>query len=181
MPAVIYGPETEAVSVTVPTYDFSEIIRKNGTSGIFVKLVVENDSKPSRTVMLKDVQMDTFRLNYLHADFQEVNLDKTVTMTIPVETKGESKGEKNGGMVQVIRRELEVICRPADAPESILIDIADLEVGDSVHVADIQLGDNIEIPHEVNFTVITVVPPTASGKGDVTEEDEETDSADDGN
>jgi len=178
LPAVIYGPETEAVAVSVPTYDLSEIVRKNGTSGIFIKLVVADDSKSSRTVMLKDVQMDTFRLNYLHADFQEVNLDKTVTMTIPVETRGESLGEKNGGMVQLIRRELDVICRPADAPESILIDISALEVGDSVHVEDINMGDNVEIPHEVNFTVITVVPPTASDK-EVSEEDEDMDEAGD--
>jgi large subunit ribosomal protein L25 len=120
--------------------------------------------------------MDTFRLNYLHADFQEVNLDKTVTMTIPVETKGESLGEKNGGMVQLIRRELDVVCRPADAPESILIDITALEVGDSIHVEDIDMGDTVELLHEVNFTVITVVPPTAS-ETEVSEEDEDMDEA----
>ncbi|SMC36515.1 LSU ribosomal protein L25P [Desulfocicer vacuolatum DSM 3385] len=174
LPAVIYGPETEPVPVAVPTYAFSEIIRKNGTTGIFMKLVVDGDSKASRTVMLKDVQMDTFRLNYLHADFQEINLDNTVTVTIPVETNGESKGEKEGGMVQVIRRELDVICRPADAPESIVIDIADLEIGDSVHVESIDLGADVEIPHEVNFTVLTVVPPSAAEQ-ETTEDDDELD------
>ena len=174
LPAIIYGPETETVSVTVPTYELSEIIRKHGTSGVFMKLAVESDSKPSRTVMLKEVQMDTFRLNYLHVDFQEVNLDKAVTMAIPVEIQGESKGEKTGGMVQLIRRELDVVCRPTDAPDSILIDISDLDIGDSIHVADIQLGENIEVPHEVNFTVITVVPPTSAGRDEeVTEEDED--------
>jgi large subunit ribosomal protein L25 len=174
LPAVIYGPETESVAISVPTYELSEIIRKNGTSGIFMKIVVEDDIKQSRTVMLKDVQMDTFRVNYLHVDFQEVNLDKTVTVTIPVETQGESKGEKEGGMVQVIRRELDVVCRPADAPESIVIDITDLDIGDSLHVESIDLGADVEIPHEVNFTVLTVVPPTASEKEE-TEDDEDMD------
>ena len=174
LPAVIYGPETEPVPVSVPTYAFSEIIRKNGTSGIFMKLVVEGDSKDSRTVMLKDFQMDTFRLNYLHADFQEINLDNTITVTIPVETRGESKGEKEGGMVQVIRRELDVICRPADTPDSIVIDISELEIGDSVHVESIDLGPDVEIPHEVNFTVLTVVPPTAAEE-EATEDDEDLD------
>ena len=174
LPAIIYGPETEAVSVSVPTYAFSEIIRKNGTTGIFMKLVVDGDAKASRTVMLKEVQMDTFRLNYLHVDFQEINLDNTVTVTIPVETRGESKGEQEGGMVQVIRRELDVICRPADTPESIVIDISDLDIGDSVHVESIDLGADVEIPHEVNFTVLTVVPPTASEQ-EATEDDEDLD------
>jgi len=174
LPTVIYGPEMEPVPVAVPTYAFSEIIRKNGTSGIFIKLVVEGDSKSSRTVMLKDFQMDTFRLNYLHADFQEINLDKTVTVPIPVETTGESKGEKEGGMIQVIRRELDVICRPADAPDSIVIDITDLDIGDSIHVESIDLGADVEIPHEVNFTVLTVVPPTAAEQ-EATEDDEDLD------
>lgn len=174
LPAVIYGPETEPVPVSVPTYAFSEIIRKNGTTGIFMKLVVEGDTKASRTVMLKDLQMDTFRLNYLHADFQEINLDNTVTVTIPVETSGESKGEQEGGMVQVIRRELDVICRPADAPDSIVIDITDLDIGDSVHVESIDLGADVEIPHEVNFTILTLVPPTASEQ-EATEDDEDLD------
>lgn len=174
LPAVIYGPEMEPVPVSVPTYAFSEIIRKNGTTGIFIKLVVEGDDKASRTVMLKDLQMDTFRLNYLHADFQEISLDNTVTVSIPVETTGESKGEQEGGMVQVIRRELDVICRPADAPDSIVIDITDLDIGDSVHVESIDLGADVEIPHEVNFTVLTVVPPTASEQ-EATEDDEDLD------
>ncbi len=174
LPAVIYGPETEPVSVAVPTYAFSEIIRKNGTTGIFMKLVVEGDDRPSRTVMLKDLQMDTFRLNYLHADFQEINLDNTITVSIPVETRGESKGEQEGGMVQVIRRELDVICRPADTPDSIVIDISELEIGDSVHVESIDLGADVEIPHEVNFTVLTVVPPTAAEQ-EATEDDEDLD------
>jgi len=178
---VIYGPETEPVPVSVPTYAFSEIIRKNGSSGIFIKLVVEGDAKTSRTVMLKEVQMDTFRLNYLHADFQEINLDETVSVTIPVETSGESKGEKEGGMVQFIRRELDVICRPADVPDAIVIDITNLEIGDSVHVESIDLGADVEIPHEVNFTILTLVPPTS--EEEEAEEDEgldiDVDAADD--
>ena len=172
VPAIIYGGDTAPVPFSVPTYDLSEIIRKNGTSGIFLKLVVEGDTKPSRTVMLKEIQMDTFRLNYLHADFQEINLDENVTVTVPVETRGESKGEKEGGMVQLIRRELDVICRPADAPDCIYIDVDDLEIGDSLHVEAIDLGGDIEIPHEVNFTVLTVVPP-AGGVGGEEEEEEE--------
>ena len=57
-------------------------------------------------------------------------------------------------------------------PESIVLDISALDIGDSIHVEDIDLGDAVEIPHEVNFTVITIVPPTADSS-EVSEEDED--------
>jgi large subunit ribosomal protein L25 len=62
-----------------------------------------------------------------------------------------------GGMLQIIRRELEVLCLPDDIPEAIEIDITELDMGESVHVEDIPLEGDVEIPHEVNFTVLTIL------------------------
>ncbi|SLM29036.1 50S ribosomal protein L25 [Desulfamplus magnetovallimortis] len=176
VPAVLYGSKIEPQSIAVNTYEFSELIRKNGSSGLFINLNIAGDTKPSRTVLLKEVQMDTFRLNYLHADFQEIDMDEKVSVMVPVEPVGASPGVKAGGLLQVIRRELELWCRPADTPESVSVDVSSLNVGDAVHVEDIDLGSDIEIPHEVNFTVITVVPPVTSGSDsdeEVEEEEEE--------
>ncbi len=173
LPAVIYGAKTESFLVSVGTYDFSEIIRKNGSSGLFINLQISGDTKAARTVLLKELQMDTFKLKYLHADFQEIDMDTKISVLVPVETTGSSPGVEAGGLLQVIRRELELFCRPADTPDSVLIDVAALEVGDSIHVEDIVLGDDIDIPHEVDFTVITVVPPVAS-KDDSDEEVDDT-------
>ena len=173
LPAVIYGAKTESFLVSVGTYDFSEIIRKNGSSGLFINLQISGDTKAARTVLLKELQMDTFKLKYLHADFQEIDMDTKISVMVPVETTGSSPGVEAGGLLQVIRRELELFCRPADTPDSVLIDVAALEVGDSIHVEDIVLGDDIDIPHEVDFTVITVVPPVAS-KDDSDEEVDDT-------
>ena len=114
--------------------------------------------------------MDTFGLDYLHIDLHEIDMDTKVSVSIPVEIIGESAGVKEGGLLQIIRRELDVVCKPADTPSSIQIDITDLEVGDSVHIEDIDLGENIEIPHEVNFTVVTIGTPTVEEE-EVEEED----------
>ncbi len=173
LPAVIYGAKTESFLVSVGTYDFSEIIRKNGSSGLFINLQISGDTKDARTVLLKELQMDTFKLKYLHADFQEVDMDTKISVMVPVETTGNSPGVESGGLLQVIRRELELFCRPADTPDSVLIDVAALEIGDSIHVEDIVLGDDVDIPHEVDFTIITVVPPVAS-KDDSDEEVDDT-------
>lgn len=172
VPGVIYGPAMEPVALSVSTYELSEMIRKNGTSGVFLKLELDGDDKPSRTAMLKDIQMDTFRLDYLHVDFQEINLDEKITVTVPLETRGESLGEKEGGMVQVIRRELDIICRPADVPDAVYIDIDDLNIGDSLHISSVDLGEDVEIPYDVDFTIITVVPPSAEVEEEEDEDEE---------
>ncbi|MCK5836404.1 MAG: 50S ribosomal protein L25 [Desulfobacula sp.] len=173
IPAIIYGEQKEAEMLSIGTIEFDRIIRKNGSMGLFFDLKVEGDSGKEKIVMLKDMQMDTFGLNYLHIDLHEVGMDTKVTVSVQVEAVGASKGVKAGGFLQVIRRELDVVCKPADTPDTIQIDISDLDVGDAVHVEEIDLGENIEIPHEVNFTVITIVAPTVDEEETEEEEEEE--------
>jgi large subunit ribosomal protein L25 len=170
IPAIVYGKEKEPVMLSLHMSDFDKIIRKNGSSGLFFNLDIDGDK--NKVVMLKDMQMDTFELEYLHVDFHEIDMDTKVSMTVPVETTGESKGVKEGGMLQIIRRDLDILCKPTDKPETIVLDISELNIGDAIHVEDIDLGDSVEIPHEVNFTVITIVPPTTDDS-EVTEEEED--------
>ena len=172
IPAIVYGAKTDPEMLSINTIDFIKIIRKHGSMGLFFNLIIDGDSGKRKSVMLKDMQMDTFSLSYQHIDFHEVDMDATVTISVSVETIGESLGVKEGGLLQIIRRELDVVCKPTDAPDTIRIDITDLDVGDAIHVEDIDLGDAVEIPHEVNFTVITIVPPTAD-TDEVSEEDED--------
>ncbi|MFH1153394.1 MAG: 50S ribosomal protein L25 [Pseudomonadota bacterium] len=173
MPAILYGKKTEPVQLSLFTPELNKVIIKHGMSGLFINLKIAGDDRPFRTVMLKEVQMDAFNRIYLHADFQEIDMDEKITITVPVEAVGLAKGAKAGGLLQIIRRELDIVCRPADMPETIAIDVSELEIGDAIHVNDIHLGDAISIPHEVNFTVITVVPPTTGSEKTRDEEDVE--------
>ncbi len=171
IPAVVYGANTESAPLAIETSAFDKIIRDHGTTGLFFNLKIDGGSDEQRIVMLKDLQMDTFGLNYLHIDLFEIGMDTKVMVTIPVEAVGKSIGVKEGGLLQIIRRELDVYCKPGDTPESIQVDITDLDIGDVVHVEDIDLGDAIEIPHEVNFTVITIVAPTSEEEESEEEDD----------
>jgi len=90
-----------------------------------------------------------------------VNMTRKLTVTVPVVIIGISKGVEDGGVLQIIRRELEVNCLPTEIPEQITIDITDLEVGDSIHVDEIKLDGDLEIPFDTNFTILTVVAPKA--------------------
>ena len=169
IPGIVYGPKSEPVMLSLDAIEFDKIIRENGSTGLFFNLQIEGGK--SKTVMLKEMQMDTFSLNYLHIDLHEIDMDTKVTISIPVEVVGKSKGVEEGGVVQIIRRELDVVCKPADAPESIQIDISDLGIGDSIHVEEIDLGDNVEISFDIDFTVIAIGAPTEEEEG--IEEDED--------
>ncbi|MCK5836053.1 MAG: 50S ribosomal protein L25 [Desulfobacula sp.] len=173
IPAIVYGVKKDPMMLSLDTIGFDRIIRKNGSSGLFFNLNIEGGKK--KAVMLKDIQMDAFQLEYLHVDLHEIDMDTEVSVMVPVETTGESKGVKEGGMLQLIRRELEVLCKPVNTPDSISLDISDLDVGDAIHVEEIDLGDDVEIPHDQNFTVLTIVPPTAEEASDIEEEEEEDD------
>ena len=115
--------------------------------------------------------MDVFGRDYRHIDFHEIDMEAKVTVTVPVEIVGEARGVKEGGMLQIIRREVDVLCKPEDTPEAINVDVTELEIGDSLHVESLDLDDAIEIPHELDFTIVTVVPPASAGSED--EEGEE--------
>ena len=167
VPGIVYGPKMDPLMLSVDMPDLDKIVRENGYSGVFIKLSVEGDSKRARTVMLREVQTDTFAIDYFHVDFQEIDMDTELTVTVPVDTVGECKGvTEEGGFLQVIRREIDVICKPSDTPEVVEIDISGLVIGDSIHVDELDLGENVQIPFETNFTILTVVPPE-------TEEEEE--------
>ncbi len=168
VPGIMYGPKTEPVMLSLSANDLINMVRKHGSTGLFINLDLKEGP---RTVMLKDYQMDTFNLNCLHVDFQEIDLNKKIVVSVPIETKGESEAIKMGGVLQVIRREIDVLCRPVNVPDSIVIDISSLEIGDSVHVEDLSVDDEIELPHEVNFTILNIAHPTASEE---VEEEEET-------
>lgn len=172
IPAIIYGPKTDPLMISVKRPGFEKIIRDQGSSGMFLNLAVDGDNAKPRTVVLKEMQMDPFRLNYLHLDFHEIDMDMDISIMVPVETVGKSPGEEAGGVLQIIRRELEVLCKPTDVPDAIRIDISRLDVGDVVHVEDVAVGENVTIPHEVNFTVLLIAAPSKSGEVEADEEEE---------
>ena len=171
IPAIVYGVGTEPAKISLETAEFDRIIRENGTTGLFLNLKIDSGEK--KAVMLKELQMDPMGLQYFHVDLYQVDMDEKVSVSIPVDTTGTSEGVKEGGLLQIIRRELQILCKPADTPDSIVLDISGMNIGDAIHVEDIDLGDAIEIPHDVNFTVITIVPPTTEEDEAETEEEDE--------
>lgn len=159
IPAVLYGADIESIPLSLNLYDVEQLFKKVNYAQALLNLVVENDQPFEKTVMVKEIQSEPLTQNFLHIDFYEVNMNRKLTVTVPVVTEGTPKGVETGGILQIIRRELDVNCLPSAIPEQITIDVSDLDVGDSVHVDEIKLEGDVEIPFDVNFTILTIVTP----------------------
>lgn len=172
MPAVLYGPKTETILLSVDIKEFETIIKKSSVGQALLNLVIKNGKEITKPVMIKELQTHPVSRNFLHVDFYEIDMQRKIRAMVPVTTTGISAGVELGGLFQIVRREIEVLCLPNDIPETFEIDITDLNIGDSVHVEDIPLGDNVEILSDVNFTVVTILVPKVVEE-EVEEEEEE--------
>lgn len=176
VPAVLYGPKTESVLLSVNKSDLDLVLKKGRSSQIILNLVIQNNGETyTRPAMIKELQVHPVSRRYLHIDFYEIDMDRKITVGVRVVTTGKSVGVERGGILQIIRRELEVECLPFEVPESIVIDITDLDMGDSVHVEDISLDGDVEFLGESNLTVVTILTPKLEEEPEAEEEAEEED------
>jgi large subunit ribosomal protein L25 len=169
VPAVLYGPASETTPLSVDAHEFENLIKQRNINQILFNLNIENGQN-AKAIMIKELQTHPVSQDVLHIDFYKVNMKRKIRVNVPVVTTGKSAGVEMGGVLQIVRRELEVLCLPIDIPEAITIDISNLNMGDSVHVNDIPLDEDVEIPADVNFTILTVVSPKVDK---VLEEEEE--------
>lgn len=161
-PAIVYGKGIEPVAVTVVPKALKKALATE--SGLNTLITLRGDGPfDGKVVIVKDLQFDAIRRDITHVDFQAIDLSAKVHVMVPVHTIGKSQGEKDGGNLQVIRHELEVVCLPTAIPKAIEIDVTALKVGGVIHINDIQLPAGVEAPHDVNFTVITVTGHKAEG------------------
>ena len=168
VPAVIYGDKKEPVSVHVE----EKLLAKMLSTGHFMNTVVMVDAggKPHRTLP-KDVQFHPVSSRPIHVDFLRIGEHSQVHVNVPVNFTDEetSPGIKRGGVLNIVRHDLELICDAAEIPGQIDISLDGLDIGDSIHISSIKLpkGSKSAIDDR-DFTIATVVAPSAmkSEEGD---------------
>lgn len=170
IPAVLYGKGIDSLLLTLAIKDLDIIFREHGRARLFFNLIIDGEST-SRKAFLKELQVDTVSGQYCHMDIHQISMDQTLRLTIPVVTTGQSIGVESGGLLQIIRRELEIICLPQNIPESIEVDVTNLDIGASFHVSELSLPEGLTVPYDVDFTILTVVQP--KGYDETGEEEEE--------
>lgn len=170
VPCVIYGGK-EQIHFHVSEKAFKDLVYTPDIA--FVKLEL---GEQNFKAILKDVQFHVVSGNILHADFQELIENKELSMNIPVILTGNSKGVKEGGVVQNNMRKLLVKALPKDMPESIVIDITKLGIGDSVKVGDLDIENVTLLDFDLSVIVAVNITRVSSGAAEeslLADEDEE--------
>ena len=171
IPAVLYGPKSEPIMLSVVIRELEHILKSGNIGQLLLNLVIQNGKKQSKTAMVKELQTQPVSGNLLHIDFYEVAMDQKIKVSIPVVTTGESKGVELGGVLQLVRHEVDVLCYPNEIPESIEVEITDMEIGDSLHIGDVSLDEAIELADEANFTLVTILSPKVEEEEEEEEEE----------
>jgi large subunit ribosomal protein L25 len=149
IPAVVYGDIKNSNIVL----DANEVAKQVKDSGFYSNVIKLTLGKETIDVILKDLQRDPRKSNITHMDFFAVDKNKAVIVNIPIMFINEDTcvGVKmGGGMISHIQSELEVSCLPKDIPENITIDIAELEIGHSVHLSEIKMPANVVLATPVD-------------------------------
>ena len=173
VPAVIYGPGKDSEMLSINARDLEKVLKGSHTIQVLLNLNIENGGSETRKAMIKELQSDPVSRQILHVDFYEIDPNRKILMKVPVVAKGKAAGVEMGGLLQIIRREIEVLCLPGEIPENIELDVTGLNIGDSIHVKDIDLEGDLEIPAEVDFTVITCIGKKAEAEEEEEEEEGE--------
>lgn len=159
IPAILYGRGKTPQMLSIAAKELDLALKESASGQPLFSLQVEGESGKKRAVMIRELQTHPVSGNLLHADFYEFDADRKMNVAIPVVITGKAKGVEAGGLLQIIRREVEVLCRPTDIPDSFVIDVTELEIGDSLHVEEIPMATGVEVASDLNYTVVTVTAP----------------------
>lgn len=160
IPAVIYGRLNAPQNLEVLSKDLDELIHHSASENVLVDLAVENDSNPKRLALVQEVQHHALSGKVLHVDFHEVSETERVTITVPVEARGEAAGVKTGGgVLEHVLFKLRVRALPKDLPTLIEVDVSNLEIGQSIHLADIPVPEGVELLGDKSMSVFAVAEP----------------------
>ena len=166
LPAVVYNKELN-LSVAIEAKAFDRVFREQGMSSL-IDLEVDGETHP---VLVREVQMDKRRRVPLHVDFYAITKGQKLEVAVPIVFEGTAAGQKEGGQLDVQRREITIYVLPSQIPHDITVDISELAIGDSIHIGDVagQLPETAEIMDDEGLTLVTVLAPRL----EVEEEEEE--------
>lgn len=169
IPAVVYGNKIESKPVYINGAEFIKTMREVGRNGVFP--IDLNGNKVN--VMLTDYQADPIKNEIVHADLLAVDMSKEINAEVRITLVGEAPGVKDGGVMQQSLHEVSVTATPSNIPQTIDVDVSNLQVGETITIADIKGSYGFEINHEDEQTIASILPPKVEEEIDSGEEQAE--------
>ncbi len=159
IPAVVYGAGKPNVPIAVNRKALSDLFRDGaGENAIFLLKLAGSDQ--SRHAMIKELQRDPLSRKPLHIDFVRVLMDVKITVKVPVEVTGVAKGVKtDGGILDLVTREIEIECLPGNIPSSLAVDVTELAIGDAFRVSELPAIEGVTIVDNPEKVIVHVAQP----------------------
>jgi len=165
VPAVIYGKLNQPQRLEIKLQDIRDLIHGAASENVLLNLTVQGDAKPNRLAIIQEIQHHVLSNQVLHIDLHEVAEDEKVVLTVPVESVGEALGVKTGGgTLEHVLFKLKVRALPKDLPESLVVDVSHLEIGQAVHIGDIKPPPGVEILGDKHISVLAVAAPISEAQ-----------------
>lgn len=149
IPAVVYGHKEETVAISLDAHSLIEGLHHGHRV-----MDVEIDGKQQKMI-IKDLQYDHYGREILHVDLMRVDVTEAIKMSVPIELKGVAKGTHEGGIIEVHTDHLEIECMVTEIPNSIIVNIKDVGVGDTVHASDVELPAGVKLVSDPSVLLIT--------------------------
>jgi large subunit ribosomal protein L25 len=161
IPAVVYGAGKPTVEVAVDRKALSDVFREGaGENAIFLLKLEGTDQ--SRHAMIKELQRDPLSRKTQHIDFMRVLMDAKIRVRVGIEVVGSAVGVRTeGGILDIVTREVEIECLPGNIPEHIPVDVTELAIGDLIRLADIRPVEGVTIVDDAHKVLVHVTHPTA--------------------
>ena len=161
VPAVIYGAKAPAQNLQLNERELARLLGHATSESVLVDVQIEGGG--NRTALISEVQHHPVSGAILHVDLHAIAMDELLSVEVPIETTGEAAGvATGGGVLEIILRELEVECLPADIPTAITVDVSALNIGDSIHVSDLKLPRGVTVLNDAELTIVSVAAPTVA-------------------
>jgi large subunit ribosomal protein L25 len=171
-PAVLYGLGTESVSLSLDTKILVKELLAIKRRNVVINLDVDNNGKKyTKPVLIKEVQVDPLMGTPVHADFCEISLEKPMTLSVPLVYTGKAKGVDLGGEMHINTHNVHVKAKPLDIPDNIVVDVTNLQIGDSINFA------GLVMPAGVTIVETSTKPCVAVTSATVKKADEEAEGA----
>jgi large subunit ribosomal protein L25 len=155
IPGIFYGSGNQATSLSFDDREFQ--LKIAGLEGShLIQLTSPHPALQDKIVIFKEVQRHPVTSKVLHVDLYEVDINKAITVTVPLHFVGKAEGVTAGGILQTLMREISVECLPRNIPEFTEIDVSHLKINDSIHIADIVLPPGVKAVFDTNEAVVTV-------------------------
>ena len=159
IPATLYGQRGN-ILLEMAEESTRHILEKMSGMHEMVPITVTDPSNQENwtaRVLLREVQKHPYKHKLIHLDFWELPETKQQVVRIPLDVTGESPGVKSGGVLQMVVREIPISCLPADIPSNLVVDVSNLEIGDSIKIQEVELPEKVSLSIDENYAVISIV------------------------